>query len=305
MPLPLAEHAIRSERGRHAGARIEAPRPLGLWHLASLDAPSVAVVWTLSFAKAVGVHLPLWVPVLIGMGTWFVYVGDRILDTARARAAGNLESLRERHFFHWRHRHVLVPLAACAAIASTAIVFGEMPAAIRKHDSALAVAALTYFSGIHVPGARPRWLARLRSKEVLVGVLFTAGCALPTMTRLHAGLLSSWQIGLLLAVLGCYAALAWLNCAAIDQWESNEECGGQSMSASRIESPAQCTAVSAGVLALASAAFSASFSILAGACAASALLLWALDRQRKRLAPLALRCAADLVLLTPLICLVR
>ncbi len=64
------------------------PRALHLWHLASLDAPTVAVVWTLAFAWAAGVHLDRWVLVLLASGTWTVYVGDRLLDAHRAIRVG-------------------------------------------------------------------------------------------------------------------------------------------------------------------------------------------------------------------------
>jgi hypothetical protein len=270
--------------------------------LASLDAPTVAVVWTLSFAKAAGVRLPLWVPVLIALGTWFVYVGDRILDAWRALRADKLESLRERHFFQWRHRRVLIPLAGFAALAAAAIIFGVMPLTVRERDSVLAGAALAYFSGIHVPGMRPQWFARLQSKELLVGLLFTAGCALPTLTRLHGAVGDGLPIALLAMVMVCYAALAWLNCAAIDQWEASgrEASGGLGTGRS-----ARRIATGAFVLVLACAAIAPRLSMLAAACAASALLLAWLDRQRNRLTPPALRCAADLVLLTPLVCLAR
>src|SRR5579872_1242999 len=295
MPLPLACYALRSERQR-ASTYIEAPGPLRIWHLASLDAPTVAVVWSLSFAQAAGVHLPLWVPALIALGTWFVYVGDRILDAWRALGTGKIETLRERHFFQWRHRRVLIPLAVGAALASAAIIFGVMPPTLRQRDSVLAVAAVAYFSGIHVPGARPQWFGRLRSKEFLVGVLFTAGCALPTLTRLHGLARNGVPFALALLVMSGFAALAWLNCAAIDRWEA----GGESA----VESPAKQLAAGAVVLALASVPILPRLSMLSAACAGSALLLALLDRRRDRLTPLALRCAADLVLLVPVFCLV-
>src|SRR5581483_3709138 len=149
MPLPLAGYAVSSERSQQVAIPVEAPAPLRIWHLASFDAPTVAVVWTLSFAQAADVHLPLWVPVLVAIGTWFVYVGDRILDAGRAIRSGQFDALRDRHFFHWRHRRVLLPLAVLAAMGSVALIFGVMPAITREHDSVLALAALAYFSGIH------------------------------------------------------------------------------------------------------------------------------------------------------------
>ncbi|MEI4861391.1 hypothetical protein Q8G41_27770, partial [Klebsiella pneumoniae] len=58
-----------------SSTRLQIPRILTLWHLASLDAPTVAVVWALSFAWAAGVHLTPWTPLLLASGTWSVYVG--------------------------------------------------------------------------------------------------------------------------------------------------------------------------------------------------------------------------------------
>ena len=296
MPLPLASHATAYERGRCSLADVEAPALLRWWHLTSLDAPTVAVAWSLSFARTAGVHLPFWVPVLVALGTWCVYVGDRILDTWRGLRSGRLESLRERHFFHWRHRRVLIPISGCAALAAGAIVFSQMPAATREHDSVLALAALAYFSGVHAPGARrPKWLSRVRSKEFVVGVLFTAGCALPTLTRLHA--VPGGRVSAILLAIGFYAALAWLNCAAIDRWESADS--------SKAALPAGLIGGGAVSLAFACVGIDPRLSVLCAACAGSALLLAWLDRARGRLTPLALRCAADLVLLTPIVCWVR
>lgn len=305
MPLPLARQTTICERRDLAYAPVEAPALLRGWHLASFDAPTVAVVWSLSFAWAAGVHLPLWVPVLLALGTWCVYVGDRVLDARRAMRSGALESMRERHFFHWRHRLSLVPLAALGAIAAAGIIFRQMPAAIRAHDSVLALAALAYFSGVHAPGAPgQRWLSRLWPKELVVGVLFTIGCALPTLTRLHG----PWRSGmplLLLGTMSLFAALAWLNCAAIDRWESGE--GLRRMLASGLAPGLAPGLIGGGALAMAlvSLPFSPRLSLLCAACAASALMLLWLDRQCGRLTPLALRCAADLVLLTPIVCLMR
>lgn len=298
MPLPLAQSAAVYECGQRAFAPVEAPALLRWWHLASLDAPTVAVIWTLSFARTAGVHLPLWALVLSALGTWCVYVGDRILDARRALRLGRLDLLRERHFFHWRHRRVLAPLSGFAAIASAAIIFSQMPAAVREHDSVLALAALAYFSGVHAPGSRKlRWLSRVWSKEFVVGVLFTAGCALPTLTRLRMQPENRAGVVVLLLAMSFYAALGWLNCTAIEHWEADEGRG--------IAWLAGLIGAGAVLLALACAAFDLRVAALCAACAGSALLLAVLDRQSGRLTPLALRCAADLVLLTPLVCLVR
>jgi len=50
--------------------------PAGLVHLASLDGAHVAVAWSLGFAWAAGVALPAWVPALLALTAWAVYIGD-------------------------------------------------------------------------------------------------------------------------------------------------------------------------------------------------------------------------------------
>ena len=57
--------------------------------------------------------------------------------------------------------------------------------------------------------------------------------------------------------------------------------------------------------AFACALFDPRISLLCAACGGSALLLAWLDGKREELTPLTLRCAADLVLLTPIVCWVR
>lgn len=298
MPLPLANLSaetcdLSTTPGRNTVASVlEAPRPLALWHLASFDAPTVAVVWSLAFAWTAEIRLPVWLPLLLALGTWAVYIGDRLLDARSALRAGNLDTLRERHFFHWRHRRTLLPLAIAAAVAAAAIIFTLMPIVNRERGSILGLAALAYFSEVHLP-RRPRWLAHLFTKELLVGFIFTAGCALPTLTRFQAG--TSHTVIAILVVY--FAAIGWLNCYAIAHWESAP--------ARSIRSHALAIAGLGVILALAGASVSPRPAALLLTGSLSALLLAFLDRARFRMTPLTLRAAADLVLLTPLFLLVR
>lgn len=302
MPLPLANPPAQSRassRLRPAGgapvARLAAPAPLRLWHLASLDAPTVAAVWSLGFAWAAGIHLPRWVPLLLALGTWAVYIGDRLLDARTGMRSGAFHMLRERHFFHWRHRRTLVPLAIAAACAAAAIIFTCMPPVIRERNSVLAAAALAYFSGVHSRRQLPQVF--FLTKEFLVGVLFTAGCAVPVLSRWRMAATAGSTQWLLPATIVFFAALAWLNCHAIERWESG--------AASRIVALASLLGLAGVLIAVLLAATQPRPAALLAAGAASALLLALLDRVRGRLAPLALRAAADLVLLTPLVVLAR
>ncbi len=289
---------------------------LELWHLASLDAPTVAVVWALSFACAAGVRLPFWVPVLLALSSWAVYVGDRLLDAHVALLSGETGNLRERHYFHWRNRKILAPLASVSACIAAGIVFAWMPLLARERNAVLAAAALAYFARVHFRALAPmtsqapsanhgdfrldtpalypcsgvRLPARIPVKELLVGILFTAACVLPAWTRTAAASRSLLIPALL------FALLAWLNCHLIESWESGR-------------TPSRLTPTLlylAGLLLAATRATSQPRSAaLLAAGAVSAFLLALLDQLRPRLSPVTLRTASDLVLLTPLALLIR
>jgi hypothetical protein len=235
-------------------------------------------------------------PTLLALAAWAVYVADRLLDARTAARTANFLSLRERHRFHHRHRRLLAPLAIAAALAAACIVFTLMPAPTRERNSALAAAALAYFTRIHsasrFPLRRLSGSSRFFKKELLVGLLFTTACVLPALNgTAEAGA----KLLPLSAVAAFFAMLAWLNCHAIDRWENLEPAQRSSIF------PQACFLAVAGVAlaAILSSAHPRSAALLLTA-AASSLLLGLLDRLRARLTPLALRVAADLVLLTPL-----
>ena len=101
--------------------------------------------------------------------------------------------------------------------------------------------------------------------------------------------------GTILVAAFFFAALAWLNCAAIQRWESGEANG---------IAPMGCMLGCAGIAAALALCFvDARVAALLLSGSVSALLLALLDRRRKQLTPLALRACADVVLLTPLVLL--
>jgi hypothetical protein len=220
LPNPQAE--LRVAGCLDAIRRLDAPAPLRFWHLASLDAPTVAVVWSLAFAWAAGIRLPVWIPALLALVAWTVYIADRLLDARSATGIRGLDGLRERHLFHWRYRRIFLPLAVASSCAAACIVLSFMPTAARERESVLAVAALAYFTRVH--SFRRLQSMRLSSpfhivkKELLVGLLFTAACALPAFSRAIAQ--SSLPLWPLSAAIVFFALLAWLNCHAIEHWES-------------------------------------------------------------------------------------
>jgi hypothetical protein len=293
---------------RSAPRSLNAPLPLALWHKASLDAPTVAIVWTLAFACAAGVHLPLWVPALVGLVTWAVYIGDRLLDARSALASMQPSRLRHRHRFHWRHRRLLAALAVASACAALSIVVVYVSGPARTHGAALGLATIAYFSGVHArrnPGSRLRWLptpAKILRRlpftqignELLVAVIFTCGCMLPVLPRTALVPAQQWPLTLVAAF---FMLLAWLNYHAIGRWEAG--------------APATNISLAGFVLTLTGIAIAASLrtshpvpALLIAAGAGSALLLALLHRNRRRLTALALRASADLALIVPLALLI-
>lgn len=300
---------------------VAAPRALALWHLASLDAPAVAVVWSLAFAWADDRRLPLWVPPLLAVTTWSVYVVDRLLDVRRSLRLPAQSALRERHYFHWRHRRALMPMAFAAACIAAGIVLFCMGPMARVRDFVLAAAALVYFFGVHFLGGlhptSPRFLRRLFSKEFLVGILFTAGCAMPSWPRGHVSVTAAALLWPFWIPAAYFAALAWLNCGCIARWEAADDAyaasferTGREHSEPQIGGAANRFAATwlapAGVvLAFAGHGSDPRAAALIATGALSALLLALLDRTRDRLTPLTLRAAADLALLTPMVLFLR
>jgi hypothetical protein len=280
--------------------RWQGPGLLRFWHLASLDAPTVAVVWSLAFAWSAGVRLPMWAPAALALITWAIYVGDRLLDAWAGMKDPPLHRVRDRHTFHWQHRTVLVPAAVAASAIAAALVISRVPARARVSDSAVAAATLAYFSGVHSRRRFLRWLERILSqlsaRAALIGVIFTAGSLLPAISQSSlASFLSVKQ----LAALIYFAAVAWLNCFAIGRWES----APAAPSGKQVTFRATLVGVIGTLLAVAVFAAAPRIACLVAMGAASAFCFVLLERMRTRISPIALRAGADLVLLTPSILL--
>ncbi len=295
-PFPPAQTAIRGQSVRLADRLAGL---LCLWHLASLDAPTVAIVWAWAFAWSAHIRLAAWPLVLLGLVVWAAYVGDRLLDARAGRRSPSSHDLRARHHFHWRHRRVLAPLAGAASLLAAAIVRRRVPVIALPQDSAMALATLAYFSGVHgrlkLPGAVGRLARGIGSRECLVGALFATGCVLPAWSVDPVG----FPVRLLLLPAAYFSVLAWMNVRAITRWESGRRLGWM----------AWAVAGSGLLLASGLAAWQPRIAALVAAGAVSALLIGWLDSKSASQQvsksvlgdPVILRAAVDLVLLMPLL----
>jgi len=265
-------------------------RLLGLWHLCSLDAPTVAVVWTAFVARASGIALPWTSLAAMGLAVWVLYVLDRLLDARAGR--GDLEA---RHRFHQRHRRVFHAGLAIALLALVPLLRTLPWAAMRLYlvEGALLAGWFALIHLIHLI----HFIHSLRGavrlpKELAVGPFFAAAVFIPTVARapqLRPALLLP---AVLLALVCC------LNCLFIYAWEH------PALSAAHAHAT---TRWAVRYLPWIAAAVAAAAFVLSGwlgmACALAACLLLALHAMSRRIRPLTLRALADVALLTPLLLL--
>jgi hypothetical protein len=260
---------------------------LASWHLLSLDAPTVATLWTWFIARAD--RIPLRPPSLLAMAAavWTLYAADRLLD---ALSPGN-DRLEARHYFHREHRAAFMGAIAVASVL-LAFLLPRIPEQAIRLYLVLAGLVFGYFVIIHATRSAHRL-----PKEVAVGVCFAAATFIPTVAT-DPGLRLP-----LLAPAMLLAALCSLNCLFIYAWEHTVPMG---------QPPHPITALAVRylpALTLFVAVSSAALAVfdrrapwpLYAAVSLAAITLLLLHRARQRLPALELRAAADLALLTPLL----
>lgn len=241
--------------------------PRWLWpNLLSLDAPLVAALWQVLFARCF--HVP-WDPaatLLLLLTVWLIYSADRTLDAWRGPERS------PRHEFHRRHWRTLLPLWIAVFALAGWMALARLSPGMFVRGALLLAAVSAYFLVVH--GARRHW-----PKEAAVGALFALGASLVAWGEVRT-LADAATIVL-------FFGLCWMNCVAIQKWEGD-----------RLDWPAG--AVALGVACAAALLLYADRPVLGGAELASALAFVALDRARRRLSADAVRVLADVALLSPL-----
>jgi len=272
--------------------------PPALWHLLSLDAPTVAALWTWFVARCCGVALPWRAPATMFLAVWMLYAADRLLDARLldTEPATALPELEERHRFHHRHKKAFLAGIAGASILLTALLPRINFAALRLY-ALLASLLFAYFFLIHIyPSNNSSASAHRLPKELAVGIFFPAAVFIPTVARAPGLRLTLAPAALL------FAAVCTLNCLYLYAWEhpgSRESAHWTTRFATRhLRALSGITALLCAVV----FAFEArGVALLVVASGVSALLLLLLHLLRDRFAAIHLRAAADMALLTPLL----
>jgi hypothetical protein len=263
-----------------------------------MDAPTVAIVWSWFFARAMRLQIPPAAPLILGIVTWLFYAADRILDGLRPE---HPEQLRERHLFQARHRGRFLLAAILLSAFSIWMMFHRMYRRTLTDDLFLSIFALLYFSIVHlasnfVRARKEQWLP----KELAVGAIFGAASAIPAWSRL--GVISNITRAWLVEAVVLFGLLCWINCVAIEKWEAgNRGTGSVHISTRWAAQHLAEIAVGLGAMSVAAAWLAPTQGLMALYLASlfSSGLLLGLDRRRSRFSPLTLRIAADAALLTP------
>jgi hypothetical protein len=283
----------------HIASPARPHTPLAQWHLLSLDAPTVAAVWTWFIARSSGLRLPAASPIAMALAVWIVYAADRLLDANRADHTGDRSELEARHRFHHSHRSAFAACIAIAAIALGTLLPLLDTAAVRLYliEGALLAVWLLLLHATRSANRLP--------KEIAVGIFFSAAVFIPTVARNPALRIELAPAAVLLS------ALCALNCLYIYTWEhhalpDNRAPDGRLPHATTrfaLENLA-AFAITMVLSAIALAALGrGAVRLIATACAISTALLHALHRSQSHLSRIHLRAAADLALLTPLLLL--
>lgn len=266
-------------------------RLLLLPNILCLDAPVVALVWMHAIANRLSVTLSDRAYWLMSLAVWVIYFADRWLDQSRRQ----LEET-ERHAVHSGFNRSAKVVVAIVLMVLFKDALVELNSIAWMGGSVLVILTVGYFYCVHDLGES---FPKALPKELWVGIVFAAGCALVPWS-LEDGNAQSLPL-----VVICLGWLFFLNCAAITRWENLE--ADRTREASLLNTwPIFLSRL--GLTCLLSAAFfvivglvdQASFSLYLS-MAMAAVMLGALEQLQVQLGKRVLRVAADAVLLTPLL----
>jgi len=248
----------------------------------------VAALWFVLAARSAHLQLHACDVAALALGTWMLYVLDRMLD-ARLGARDEQE---ERHLFHGANRSGFLWVMACA-LPLLIVMLIPMETPLLHAYLLLGLALGAYLAVIHM-----HLFGRGVPKELAVGVIFAATIFMPEWV---AG-----RRGVALPAL-CFGMLCWMNCVLIyirehdGQWEHSMLEGGHwsTRFAVRHMRLMLWMLVGAGLCVCFAAGGMGASVVLS---AAAMLLLHAASARMGRLP---FRVAADAALLTPVLFLIR
>ncbi|MGA8183092.1 MAG: hypothetical protein WB819_05550 [Terriglobia bacterium] len=206
------EHTDSAVEGKEevqnkAGAQSGSSSTPLLWlTVLSLDAPAVAALWQLLFARSFHTRLGTSTTILLALVVWLIYVADRLLDALKAPAQG-VEATR--HIFYRRHLWAfLFPLCIGFLLAAW-MALTRLDVETFGDGVIILLAVGAYLLAVHLVSPEREWLP----KEMLVGVLFGLGTCFPVWEHMPNDTTT------IVAPFLLFTALCWMNCTAIEHEE--------------------------------------------------------------------------------------
>jgi hypothetical protein len=263
------------------------------WNVLSLDAPAVALVWSVLLVRSSGLGPRVPEVAALVLAVWIIYIADRLLD-GLGSSAGSF--LQRRHTYCADHRLLFSALVLLSAGALSWIITERLEVRTVRAGLILGVIVVLYLGSIHANSWR---FSRRVPKEIAVGMIFAAGTSLPLWSR--AGRFERHDIFLGLL----FGLLCSINCLSIECWERPRR------DRERRDPPpwirwadSHLSAIALGLTILAFfasclPAWRGSLVLPVVAISLAASLTMLLNSQRKRLSPEALRVLADAALALP------
>jgi len=187
-------------------------RFLLLLNALSLDAPLAAIAWQDLAARLFAVQLRWSERLLLLLGTWLVYSGDRLLDTLMA---DQRHVAIGRHQFVRQRRRTLGIVWLIVAVMAGLLVEQTVSSSDLRAGIVLVMTLVAYFL---VCLRWPRFRFYL-PRELVVSVYFLA--AIVFFPAIHAT--GSWFGIIATPFCGVCLLLAFLNCLGISCWEVEED----------------------------------------------------------------------------------
>jgi hypothetical protein len=268
-----------------------------LWpNVLSLDAPLIAAVWDMLFARCFHASVRPLSILTMALWVWLIYAADRTLDGFRIST--QLADETARHRFYRIHRAAVAPWIGAGLAVALWLSYSQLRFRLFFYGLPLGFLIAAYFVMVHL-GSRSvtgKW-----PKELVVAVLFAAGVLLPVWANLpakHAGIVVP-------AIL--FAGTLWINAVGIERWEERLGNSAQpyftvkltSVIGNHLGYAALGIAVISALILLSTIAITREQSLYASIII-SAIVLAGLDRLRRSLDRDALRVLADAALLSPL-----
>jgi len=277
------------------GLRGLLKRGLLALNVLSLDAPLVAIAWQDLTARQLNAPLSLSQRVVLGLTTWLVYAGDRLLD-ARPDLAS--QSRLPRHRFAGRNRRKLLFVWILGALMNVLLIPVAMPPAAWPAAIGLGTALVLYFVACE---RFPQTARQIIPREVVVSLFFVAAAMFFPLARRWPE--SAESAGLAMLLGSTLYMLAFTNCFAIACWERREDARmGEQTLATSCEKPRLClrymTEVTVVTL-FAAIVLGGGNSVFLATAMLSAVGLWGVDQGGS---PLVRPVLADACLVIPWLC---